>query len=234
MLEVGWSELLVIAIILIVVVGPKDLPGMMRTFGRMMGRVRTMANEFRSQFDEAMKEADLDDVRKGLSEVNKYNPASSIRDAVNPLRKLGQDIKSDLQKASTVTTKPAVDEGTRVSELASDPVVDPEPAKAEPAPHKPVSSANAPAAAASEPVVAAKPAAKPARAKKAAPATDDYPPPARKVVKRKAPEPHAEHNLHVVADAPKLAAKAARKPAAASEAAVKPAPKKKTTKTGDA
>jgi sec-independent protein translocase protein TatB len=238
MLEVGWSELLVIAIILIVVVGPKDLPGMMRTFGRMMGRVRTMANEFRSQFDEAMKEADLDDVRKGLSEVNKYNPASSIRDAVNPLRKLGQDIKSDLQKASTVTTKPTVDEGTRVSELASDPVVDPEPAKAEPAPHKPVSSVNAPApaatAAASEPVVAAKPAAKPARAKKAPPATDDYPPPARKVVKRKAPEPHAEHNLHVVADAPKPAAKAPRKPAAASEAAAKPAPKKKTAKTGDA
>jgi len=129
MLEVGWSELLVIAIILIVVVGPKDLPAMMRTFGKMMGRVRTMANEFRGQFDEAMREAELDDVRQGLSEVNKYNPANSLRDAINPIRQLGQDIKSDLQKASDVTVRPKVDEGKPVAELTSDPVVDPEPAR---------------------------------------------------------------------------------------------------------
>jgi len=63
MLEVGWSEILVIALILIIVVGPKDLPGMLRTFGRMATRVRGMANEFKGQFDEALREADLDDGR---------------------------------------------------------------------------------------------------------------------------------------------------------------------------
>jgi sec-independent protein translocase protein TatB len=98
MLEVGWSEILVIALVLIIVVGPKELPGMLRTFGRMATRVRGMANEFRAQFDEALREADLDDVRKGLNEVNKLNPANSLRDAMNPLRKLGEDIKSDLNK----------------------------------------------------------------------------------------------------------------------------------------
>jgi sec-independent protein translocase protein TatB len=248
MLEVGWSEILVIAIILIVVVGPKDLPAMMRTFGKMMGRVRTMANEFRGQFDEAMREAELDDVRKGLSEVNKYNPASSLRDAMNPIRQLGQDIKSDLQKASDVSAKTKVDEGTPVDELASDPAIDPEPAKLEAAPVSatPAKPMMVPAAAAvpaatlsSEPVVEAKAAPKASAKKKPVEATgDEYPPPVRKVVKRKAPAPHVEHDVHVVANDTKPAARAARKVpvAAASEpvAKTKPAPEKKTAKTGDA
>ena len=106
MLEVGWSEILVIALILIIVVGPKELPGMLRTFGKMATRLRGMANEFKGQFDEALREAELDDVRKGLNEVNKLNPANSLRDAINPLRQLGQDIKSDLQKATDVSVKP--------------------------------------------------------------------------------------------------------------------------------
>lgn len=251
MLEVGWSELLVIAIILIVVVGPKDLPAMMRTFGKMMGRVRTMANEFRSQFDEAMREAELDDVRKGLSEVNKYNPASSLRDAMNPIRQLGQDIKSDLQKASDVSVKPKVDEGTPVAELASDPVIDPEPIKAEPAPAvttpaTPIMSATAtvtPAAVASEPVPAAKTPSKPIAKKVKAPeTTEDYAPPAKKVVKRKAPEPHVDHAVRVVTEEKKPATRPTRKAPAAAKAEpvaktetvkVKPVPKK-TAKAGDA
>ena len=229
MLEVGWSELLVIAIILIVVVGPKDLPPMMRTFGRMMGRVRTMANEFRGQFDEAMREAELDDVRKDLGEINKYNPASTIRDAMNPIRQLGQDIKSDLQKASNIAAT-AADQGAPVSSLSSDPAIDPEPAKSEPvATTEPVAEASA-----SEPAPAvAVPAAKPARARRKPAATgDDYPPPAKKTVKRKAPEPHAEHDLHVVTDDAPPAAKTSRKTAAKTAAATRAKPAtKKTTAT---
>ncbi|MGV3552565.1 Sec-independent protein translocase protein TatB [Rhizobium sp.] len=241
MLEVGWSEILVIAIILIVVVGPKDLPAMMRTFGKMMGRVRTMANEFRGQFDEAMREAELDDVRKGLSEVNKYNPANSLRDAMNPIRQLGNDIKSDLQKASTIPSSKAVDEGTPVDELLSDPVINPEPASAHAAPAEPAKlepapvaatpakpmmtpaaaapvATAAPAATVSEPVVEAKAAAKSTpRKKAAAPVADDYPPPAKKVVKRKAPEPHVEHAVKVVADAAKPTPRTARKAPAAAK-----------------
>jgi len=100
MLDVGWSEILVIALVLIIVVGPKDLPPMLRTFGRMANRLRGMANEFKGQFDQALREAELDDVRKGLGEVSKLNPTNTLRDAINPIRQLGQDIKSDLQKAS--------------------------------------------------------------------------------------------------------------------------------------
>ncbi len=63
MFDVGWSELLIIAVVLIVVVGPKDLPPMLRAFGKMTARARKVAGEFRAQFDEALREAELDDVR---------------------------------------------------------------------------------------------------------------------------------------------------------------------------
>ncbi|PWE55412.1 twin-arginine translocase subunit TatB [Metarhizobium album] len=109
MLDVGWTELLVIAVVLIVVVGPKDLPPMLRAFGKMTTRLRAMAGEFRSQFDEALKEAELDDVRKTIGDAQKLNPMNSIRDAINPLRQTANEIKADLQRAATVET-PAVSE----------------------------------------------------------------------------------------------------------------------------
>lgn len=106
MLDIGWTELLVIAIVLIVVVGPKDLPPMLRAFGKMTSNLRKMAGDFRTQFDEALREADMDDVRKTISDAKSLNPANALRDAINPLRQMGQEIRDDLQKATTVP-KPA-------------------------------------------------------------------------------------------------------------------------------
>ena len=53
MFDIGWTEMLVIAVVMIVVVGPKDLPKMLRTFGRTTSKLRSMAGDFRKQFDEA-------------------------------------------------------------------------------------------------------------------------------------------------------------------------------------
>jgi sec-independent protein translocase protein TatB len=64
MFDIGWSELLIIAIVAIVVVGPKDLPRLMRKFGHYAGKLRHMANELKQQVDEAMREAELEEVRK--------------------------------------------------------------------------------------------------------------------------------------------------------------------------
>jgi sec-independent protein translocase protein TatB len=101
MFDVGWSELLIIAVVLIVVVGPKDLPPMLRAFGKMTARARKVAGEFRAQFDEALREAELDDVRQTIADAQKLNPVHSLREAMNPLRQMGNDIKADLQRAST-------------------------------------------------------------------------------------------------------------------------------------
>lgn len=117
MLDVGWTEILVIAIVLIIVVGPKDLPQMLRTFGRMVAKMRGMAGDFRQQFDEALREADLDDVRKTIGEAQKLNPLNTIRDAVNPLRQMGDEIKADLHKSTSfiATPTPSVNPSESVS-----------------------------------------------------------------------------------------------------------------------
>ncbi|OWO92048.1 twin arginine-targeting protein translocase TatB [Rhizobium esperanzae] len=100
MFDIGWTELLVIAVVLIVVVGPKDLPPMLRAFGKMTQRARKVAGEFRAQFDEALREAELDDVRQTISDAQKLNPVNSLREAMNPLRQMGNEIKADLQKTT--------------------------------------------------------------------------------------------------------------------------------------
>ena len=69
MFEVGWTEMLVIAVVMIVVVGPKDLPQMLRTFGRTTAKLRAMAGDFQKQFNEALKEAELDDVKKSVDDA---------------------------------------------------------------------------------------------------------------------------------------------------------------------
>jgi sec-independent protein translocase protein TatB len=69
MFDIGWSELLVIAVVAIIVVGPKDLPRMMRTFGFYAGKLRRMAADFQRQFDDAMREAEIEEVRKAMHSV---------------------------------------------------------------------------------------------------------------------------------------------------------------------
>lgn len=96
MLEVGWSELLVIAIVMIVVVGPKDLPKMLRTFATFAKKARGMASDFQAQFTDAMQDAELDEVRKTLADVRSLNPKNALKDAFDPIRKAGEDVKREL------------------------------------------------------------------------------------------------------------------------------------------
>lgn len=109
MFDIGWPELLVVAIVLIIVVGPKDLPPMLRAFGRTTKKLRSMASEFRGQFDEALREADLDDVKKTFDSARKLNPMQSIRDAVNPLKDTAKEIRTDLEKSVKTSSTAAAD-----------------------------------------------------------------------------------------------------------------------------
>ncbi|HEV7436045.1 MAG TPA: Sec-independent protein translocase protein TatB [Pseudorhizobium sp.] len=155
MLDIGWTELFVLGIVLIVVVGPKDLPPMLRAFGRMTGNLRKMAGEFRSQFDEALRESEMDEVRKTIADVQKLNPTNALREAVNPLRQMGNEIRSDLEKSTRVEkqdveAQKAV-EGVVPAEQPA-PVAVPEPAMTLPATPPVVSQpADVPGAAAPKP-----------------------------------------------------------------------------------
>jgi sec-independent protein translocase protein TatB len=84
MFDIAWSELFVIVIVALVVVGPKDLPRLMRTAGQWAGRARAMADQFRRSFDDMARQAELDELR---SEVGKLR-----QDAIAPMADL--DYKS--------------------------------------------------------------------------------------------------------------------------------------------
>jgi sec-independent protein translocase protein TatB len=95
MFDIGWSELLVIGIVALVVIGPKELPGVLRGIGQMMSKVRRMASEFQGQFNEAMREAELEDLRKQAEKLNMtVNPLEGMKDAV---AKPFEDVAKDLQ-----------------------------------------------------------------------------------------------------------------------------------------
>ncbi|MBZ9677229.1 Sec-independent protein translocase protein TatB [Mesorhizobium sp. ES1-1] len=110
MFEVGWTEMLVIAIVMIVVVGPKDLPNMLRTFGRTTAKLRAMASDFQKQFNEALKEAELDDVKKSVDELRGLSPAAEIRKQLNPFEKAAADVRAGVDAA--MKPKPAADPTT--------------------------------------------------------------------------------------------------------------------------
>lgn len=112
MFDLGWSELLLIAVVAIIVVGPRDLPRLMRTVGQYVTKMRRMARDLQSQFNDALKEAELDDVGKEITDLSRMNPARQIRDSITkPLKSAADDLKrtaSDVESAGK--EKPAEDE----------------------------------------------------------------------------------------------------------------------------
>ena len=83
MFDIGWSELLVIAVVAIVVVGPKDLPRLMRTFGHYLGKVRHMAADFQRQFEEAVRDSEIDEVRKAMQDFHAQASDVDLRGTVD-------------------------------------------------------------------------------------------------------------------------------------------------------
>jgi sec-independent protein translocase protein TatB len=69
MFDIGWSEFVVIAVVALIAIGPKELPGVLRMVGQWMAKARKMAGEFQGQFNEAMREAEMADVKKAFDDV---------------------------------------------------------------------------------------------------------------------------------------------------------------------
>ncbi|WP_051013504.1 Sec-independent protein translocase protein TatB [Bartonella florencae] len=90
MFGIDGSEFFVILLVFIVVVGPKDLPKMLKTMARAIAYVRSTANEFRHQFDDAIKQVELDDLKKTLSDINDINLNKELTETFNPLHESGR------------------------------------------------------------------------------------------------------------------------------------------------
>ncbi len=174
MFDVGWSELMVVAVVAVLVVGPKDLPKMLRAFGKTVGNMRRMAGDFQRQFDNAIREAELDEVRKTVAKP--FAPLEDARKAAldfqNSMKSSVAELEGQVQDsqnpvinmppALAVTAAPAVVEAPQATNTASSgekAAKAKKPATAKPAPAKP----SAAKAVAAKPVVA-KPVATKARA----------------------------------------------------------------------
>src|SRR5258707_3397697 len=97
MFDIGWSELLLIGIVALIAIGPKELPGALRTLGQWMTKIRRMASEFQNQFHEAMREAELADLKKDVDEM--AATAQSYAN-INPMDDLRKDIESAITPPS--------------------------------------------------------------------------------------------------------------------------------------
>ena len=97
MFDIGWGELVVIGIVALIAIGPKELPTVLRTLGQYMGKVRRMASEFQGQFQEAMREAELVELKKQAEDLK-----SSVSDLGNlePLADTQKQIESAFDDAA--------------------------------------------------------------------------------------------------------------------------------------
>lgn len=97
MFEVGWSEILVIAIVALIVFPTKDLPRLLRTVGQLVGKARRMAGDMQAQFNQALREAereaDLSDLKNS---VQNANPLTDLKKTLDPVRTLGDDLKKSM------------------------------------------------------------------------------------------------------------------------------------------
>src|SRR5215218_3343242 len=94
MFDIGWSELVVIAVVALIAIGPKELPGVLRMVGQWMGKARKMASEFQGQFQEAMREAEMADLKKSFDEVKDVATGMSPTNLMSSLQK---DVSDSLQ-----------------------------------------------------------------------------------------------------------------------------------------
>ena len=103
MFEISWSELLILAVVTLIFVGPKELPVFLRTLGRYAGSMKRQAAEFRSQFDAAMREAELDTMRKEMEAMQ----ASVNSEIMNAKSAVHSAAEPSIGKPSPATPEPA-------------------------------------------------------------------------------------------------------------------------------
>lgn len=84
MFDLGWAELLLVAVVALIVIGPKDLPQAMRLVRQWLRKARSLTREFQSGIDDLAKQADLDDVKAEIKAMAEYNPEGELRESLDP------------------------------------------------------------------------------------------------------------------------------------------------------
>src|SRR5216684_7586753 len=127
MFDIGWSELVVIAVVALIAIGPKELPGVLRMVGQWMGKARKMAAEFQGQFQEAMREAEMADLKKTFDEVKEAATGFAGDNVMTSLQKdVGDALRiDDIDKPATSSDAPATSSDAPAVSATDTPAVEP-------------------------------------------------------------------------------------------------------------
>src|ERR1041385_9518977 len=106
MFDIGWGELVVIAVVALIAIGPKELPGVLRMVGQWMGKIRRMAAEFQGQVQEAMREAEMADIKKQVDDIAQSAASVTDFDPMESVRKEVESITAD-KPPETAPEQPA-------------------------------------------------------------------------------------------------------------------------------
>lgn len=109
MFDLTSSKLLILAVVALLVVGPKDLPALMRTIGRYMGMIRRQANEFRAQFEDAMRESELSDLKKEVEQLGE-EARDTLRETGNAVHGHVSDVTREMNDSLSEIDKPSAPE----------------------------------------------------------------------------------------------------------------------------
>src|SRR5215470_14069243 len=124
MFDFGWGELILIGIVALVAIGPKELPGALRTLGQWVAKIRRMASEFQNQFHEAMREAELADLKKEVDEMAahaaQFNPIDDIRKDIEKAAGPLPDLDAPLPDTPAAAAPAPASEVTASEVTASD------------------------------------------------------------------------------------------------------------------
>ena len=141
--DLGMSELLVIGIVALIVIGPKDLPKALRVAGFWVKKARTLSREFQSSVEQMIREAELDEMRQELKKATEINVEKEFRQTIDPTGSLAESLKppelprfSDADLPATPAPEAALPrpEETATSEAAKPEDIGPPPAIAPPQP----------------------------------------------------------------------------------------------------
>lgn len=114
MFDIGWSEMMVVAVLALIIIGPKELPRTMRTVAHWFAKARSLAREFQSGMDDIVREADLEDARKALTSARDLNPNKILSETVDPTGAMTEEIDEVERTAKQDSAKPALaDEAER-------------------------------------------------------------------------------------------------------------------------
>ena len=105
MFDLGWGELLVVGVVALVVLGPKELPNALRTISNLTKTARKLANEFQSGVNEIVREADLEDARKAAQSISKGSISKAIEKAVDPTGEMKSTITGIEKEAKAEPSK---------------------------------------------------------------------------------------------------------------------------------